>query len=74
MRYWKERYGAEIVSLSGDVIECAVQKPPRTIEDSIELAWEQYWYCSDIVDQGTQTIMNLAAGLMNSDYWFFWWD
>jgi hypothetical protein len=74
MHYWKEKYGAEIVSMSGDVIECVVQKPPRTIEDSIELAWEQYWYCSDIVDQGTQTIMNLAAGLMNSDYWFFWWD
>jgi hypothetical protein len=74
MRYWKERHGAEIVSLSGDIIECLVQNPPRTVEDAIKLAWEQYWYCGDIVDQGTETIANLAAGLMNSNYWFFWWD
>ena len=74
MRYWKERHDAEIVSIAGDVIECVVRRPPQTAEDSIALAWEQYWYCNDIVDQGTGTVANLAAGLMNSNYWFFWWD
>lgn len=74
MRYWGEKHGAEIVSLAGDFIEFVVREPPRTAKDSIKLAWEQYWYCNDIVDQGMQTVNNLAAGLMNSDYWFFWWD
>ena len=74
MRYWGEKHDAEIVSIAGDVIECVVRRPPTTVEDSIELAWEQFWYCNDIVDQGTWSVANLAAGLMNSNYWFFWWD
>lgn len=74
MRRWQEKYGAEIVCVTGDVIECVVRNPPTTAEASIELAWEQYWYCGDIVDQGTLTVANLASGLMNSNHWFFWWD
>lgn len=74
MKYWEEKYGAEIVSMTGDTIECKVKNPPATKDAAIQLAWEQYWYCADIVDQGTQTIANLAAGLINSEYWFFWWD
>jgi hypothetical protein len=29
---------------------------------------------SDIVDQGCESISNLAATLLNSPYWYFWWD
>ncbi|OKH34948.1 hypothetical protein NIES2101_38160, partial [Calothrix sp. HK-06] len=28
----------------------------------------------DIVDQGTQTLKNLAKVLFESKIWFFWWD
>jgi hypothetical protein len=38
------------------------------------LAWEQYWYCLDIVDQGVGSVSALAATLLNSTYWYFWWD
>ena len=31
-------------------------------------------YCPDIVDQGTDNLATLAAILMVSDWWFFWWD
>jgi hypothetical protein len=74
MRYWQEKYGAEIVAMSGDVIECHVTRPPTTDETAMELAQEQYDYCPDIVDQGTGTMINLAATLMDSDHWYFWWD
>jgi len=74
MRRWNEQYGAEIVSMSGDVIECHVKRPPATKADAITLAWEQYWYCTDIVEQGVETISNLAATLLNHEYWYFWWD
>lgn len=73
-RHWSEKYGAEITSMSGDIVECYVKHPPTTREAALELAWEQYWYCKDIVDQGCETISNLAATLLNSPYWFFWWD
>jgi len=73
-RYWQERYGAEIVSMTGDVIECAVKNPPATKEEAMELARQQYFYCTDIVDQGCESISNLAATLINSPFWYFWWD
>jgi hypothetical protein len=48
-RFWQRKYGAQIVSMSGDVIECAVDHPSLVKEDAIDLAWQQYVYCQDIV-------------------------
>lgn len=73
-RHWGQRYGAEIVSASSDVIECIVSNPPRDQDAAMALAWEHYWYCTDIVHQGVETVSNLAATLMNSPNWYFWWD
>lgn len=73
-RRWQERYGAEIVALHNDLIECTVKNPPRDEAAAMELAWEQFWFSFDIVDQGYETVQNLAATLLNSDYWYFWWD
>lgn len=73
-RQWQEKYGAEIAGISGDVIECRVNNPPTDQEAAIALAWEQYWYCADIVEQGCGNVSNLAATLLNSPYWYFWWD
>ena len=73
-RKWQSEFGAEIVGMSGDVVECVVKNPPRDKAASIELAWQQYWYCADIVEQGCESVSNLAATLINSKYWYFWWD
>ncbi len=73
-RRWQENFGAEISGMSSDIVECIVTKPPTDQESAIALAWEQYWYCADIVDQGCESIANLAATLLNSNYWYFWWD
>lgn len=73
-REWYHRFGAEIVGASGDVIECTVARPPTDRQAATALAWQQYWYCSDIVEQGGESVSNLAALLLNSPYWFFWWD
>jgi hypothetical protein len=71
---WHERYGAEVVSITHDVMEFTVTKPPTTKEAALELAKEQYVFCSDIVDQGVGDVSTLAATLLNSNYWYFWWD
>ena len=73
-KYWEEKYGAVIIGASHDVIEAYVENPPVTQQEAMQLAWEQYLYCYDIVDQGVETIANLAAILMNGKYWYFWWD
>lgn len=73
-RYWAERYDAEIIGISGDVIEWEVRRPPTTPEAAMELAWEQFLFCDDIVHQGMGTIGALAGTLIKSPYWYFWWD
>jgi hypothetical protein len=74
LRSWRDRYGAELIGLSQDVMNIRVKKRPETREAALDLAREQYTYCSDIVDQGVETLSALAAILMQSDWWYFWWD
>ncbi|HEY5758458.1 MAG TPA: DUF4253 domain-containing protein [Steroidobacter sp.] len=73
-RRWFDRYGAEVVTVSDDVIEFHVSRPPRTPEEAKVLAMEQFVYCTDIVDQGVGTLGALTAALVNSPSWYFWWD
>lgn len=74
LKFWQEKYGAKLVSLTHDVIECSVENPPQTEEECRELAWQQFAYCADIVEQGVGTVGALASGLRDSSYWYFWWD
>ena len=74
LRSWRDRYGAVPVAITGDVIELRVGTRPESQAAALDLATEQYRYCEDIVLQGTGTLSNLAATLMESDYWYFWWD
>ena len=74
LRSWHERYGARLISLTGDVMELRVERRPETREEALDLAREQYAYCNDIVDQGVGDLASLAATLMVSDVWYFWWD
>ncbi|NRB39776.1 MAG: DUF4253 domain-containing protein [Pseudomonadales bacterium] len=73
-KYWQQKYGAEIVGVSNDVIEAYIANPPTTQEEAMQLALEQYLYCHDIVDQGLETISNLGASIINHNAWYFWWD
>ncbi|HVJ82938.1 MAG TPA: DUF4253 domain-containing protein [Planctomycetia bacterium] len=74
LRRWSADYGAELVGITGDVMNICVKRRPATREAAIALAREQYAYCADIVDQGVEDIATLAAALMSSDWWYFWWD
>jgi len=73
-QYWQKTYDAHIVAMSHDVIEAKVLRPPRTRDQAMELAWQQYLYCSEIVDEGVQSLSNLAASLIDHDLWYFWWE
>lgn len=74
LRDWHRRYGAVPVAMTGDVINVRVTRRPASRDEALSLAREQFLYCEDIVLQGTDTFAPLAAGLMHSDWWFFWWD
>jgi hypothetical protein len=74
LRLWHERYGMELVGLSNDTMNLLGARSPATREEALELAQAQYRYCPDIVDQGVETVPALAASLMTSKWWYFWWD
>lgn len=74
LRSWHERFGAELAGLSGDVLDLQIAKPLRGKEEAMTVAKEQYIYCADIVDQGTNDISTLAATLIEQSWWSFWWD
>lgn len=74
LKYWQEKYSAEIVFMTFDTIELIVAKPPQDRETAMQLALVQYAYCDDIVGQGVGSIENLASILLNGTVWFFWWD
>ena len=74
LRSWRERYGAELVGLSFDVMNIRVANKPSTREEALDLAREHYDYCYDIVDQGSGTLSPLAASLKAHEWWYFWWD
>lgn len=73
-RQWHQRWGTEPVALAHDTLECRVEKRPGNQNEALDLAWLQYRYCTDLVEQGVGTVSNLAAGLMGSEVWYFWWD
>jgi hypothetical protein len=54
--------------------DLSVARRPATRDEALELARAQHVYCNDIIDQGVGSYRALAAGLMASDWWFFWWD
>jgi hypothetical protein len=74
LRDWSRRYGAELVSMTGDVLELSVTRPPTSDQAALALAREQFSYSPDIVQQGVEDIEALAASLKNGHAWYFWWD
>lgn len=74
LRAWRDRYGAELIGLGPDRMDLRVSRRPASREEALELARVHYVYCNDIIDQGVGSYRALAAGLMASDWWCFWWD
>jgi hypothetical protein len=74
LRDWSRRYGAELVSMTGDVLEMSVTRPPTGEQAALALAREQFSYSPDIVQQGVGDIETLAASLQNGHAWYSWRD
>jgi Domain of unknown function (DUF4253) len=50
-----------------------VERPPHTLELARRVAAEQYAFADDVpgIDD---TVASIAAGLVNTPIWQFWWD
>jgi hypothetical protein len=74
LKAWYQRYGAELVTMSDDVLELQVARPPASDEAAAAIAMEQFAYCGDIVEQGVGSVKALAASIKACPIWYFWWD
>ena len=74
LRELHDRFGADLVRISGDTMNVRVKADLKYRRQALTLSHDLYGYCPDIVDQGVCSITALAAGLMASDWWYFWWD
>lgn len=74
-KYWYEKYRAVPAVFTHDILEFYAPLKLNG-QDSLEAAKEHYAFCPDRIDQGTATytLSELAAGLEESDVWYFWWD
>lgn len=72
-KYWYEKYGAIPAVMDYDILEFAA-RPVKDETTAMDLALEQFAFCSDIVFQGVETIGRLAGGFTQSSTWYFWWD
>ena len=72
-KYWFEKYGAIPAVMTPDILEFAA-RPVKDETAALDLALEQFAFCSDNVFQGVDTIGRLAGRLMQSSVWYFWWD
>ena len=73
LRSWEGRFGARLIDVGYASLRLIVERPPRTLEGAQRLAAEQVVLGGDCIG-GTRDIPGIAARLVNSPVWTFWWD
>lgn len=73
-RRWQALYGAEVVAVTGDTLEARVTRPPDNRPAALRLAREHCIYCRELLASGVQSVESLAAYLLISPIWAFWWN
>lgn len=71
---WRRRFGAELLTLTGDRIELHVPQPPTHPKEVMAVTLEQVGYCPDILFQRWESITDMAEQQTNGTLWCFWWD
>jgi hypothetical protein len=71
---WSDTNGAEVVAMTGDVVEMTVVVPPTDDLSAIKVAQDQFLVAPDIVWQGTGDVGILASAVRDASVWYFWWD
>ena len=72
LHFWHEVYGADLVGLGLERMECLVARPPEDARAAFELAVQQYAYCPELMDNLVPAMGALAATLFGR-HWLFDW-
>lgn len=71
LRSWDEQYGLKLIGGGMDWLLAEFENPPS---DWNAYATEVYRFCPDVVDQGTGSVVALAAELQRINGVYLWWD
>ncbi|HEX2576870.1 MAG TPA: DUF4253 domain-containing protein [Aquihabitans sp.] len=72
LHFWHGAYGADLVALGLDTLECLVARPPEDARGAFELAVQHYAYCPALMDNLAPAMGALAATLFGR-HWLFDW-
>lgn len=72
LHFWHESYGADLVALGLERLECLVSRPPEDARAAFELAVQHYAYCPALMDNLAPAMGALAATLFGR-HWLFDW-
>ena len=68
---WDSEFGITPIAIGFDFCECQIKN--KNI-DYKKLADEVYEFCSDVVDQGTETVEALEEEMKRTGSIYLWWD
>jgi hypothetical protein len=75
LRSWEERFGARLLRIGpGADALLLVERPPRTVTEARAVANEHWTLADEFNGEGRSDIGSLAAALVGSPIWQFWWD
>jgi Domain of unknown function (DUF4253) len=74
VRSWEDRFGARLLRVGFAEFSLLVDRPPRTIEHAQRIAAEHFAFCDECAGKGLSDIPSIAANLMQTPIWTFWWD
>lgn len=75
LRSWEDRFGAQVVAVTGGELHVSVARPPAAAEHADLLALEHVLSTADnIVDDPPTPFPEYATDLVGRTSWSFWWD
>jgi hypothetical protein len=71
LQAWDREFGIDIYAAQTDVVQLRLRQMPSDLK---QFAGRVYAFCPDIVDQGTETVDELAKYIADTREVYLWWD
>jgi hypothetical protein len=74
LRSWEDRFGARLLQVGFAEIRLLAERPPRTLRAAEHVAAEHCAFCDECAGKALRDIPGVAAHLLATPIWTFWWD
>jgi hypothetical protein len=76
LRSWEDRFDARLFCIGFDTLDLAVGRPPSSESSALAVAAELFALGGQDTFEHLRvdSVSSLAARILNSPRWSFWWD